>query len=492
MNVGGETWNVTIDGAVIKTNNIPGATSYTTYTASFSASATTHTLAFVGTDLLGGDNTVFIDSVRISPALHPVAPVVALIAPTNSATILTPPAISLSASVLTNGNLITGVQFYSSPNTLIGQVTNPPYTYGWTNPATGNYSLFSTVTYNGGSVATSPMAAISVINTNVNFSFEIPSIGGGNYQYNPSGGSWTFSGAAGNGSGLVANGSGFSNPNAAQGVQAAFVQGYGTVSQMLYGFTPGTTYTILVSAAQRTGANQHGGESWNVMIDNSIIATNAAGLPTYTTSTASFTASAFTHTLSFVGTDLLGGDNTVFLDNVRISPPISQVPPTLVLTSPTNNAILSAANPVNLAASVVTNGNNIVGVQFYSDVTNLITQVTAPYTYAWSNTNAGASTVLARLIFNGSNTVNSASVNITVTNPPPVTQGIGLAADGQTVSISGVGLASRPYYLNAASWLTPPVVWTQIQTNIADASGNILFTNIPATNAQQFFRISAP
>jgi hypothetical protein len=102
------------------------------------------------------------------------------------------------------------------------------------------------------------------------------------------------------------------------------------------------------------------------------------------------------------------------------------------------------------------------------------------------------STVFARLVFNGSNTVDSSSVNITVTNPPPITQGIGPGVDGQTLSVSGVGLASRPYYLNMASNLTPPVVWLPIQTNIADASGDISFTNIMPTNAQQFFRISAP
>jgi hypothetical protein len=75
---------------------------------------------------------------------------------------------------------------------------------------------------------------------------------------------------------------------------------------------------------------------------------------------------------------------------------------------------------------------------------------------------------------------------------PPITQGIGLGADGQTLSVSGVGLASRPYYLNMASNLTPPVMWLPIQTNIANDSGDISFTNITPTNAQQFFRISAP
>jgi hypothetical protein len=481
-----QTWNVTIDGAAIKTN-APGSTSYTTYTAGFTASAVIHTLAFVGTDLSGGDNTVFIDNVRISPALQPVTPVVMLTAPTNCASIIVPPAINLAASVATNGNLIGNVQFYYDATNLIGRAANPPYIFSWTNPSTGNHSVFARVIYNGGSQMDSSAAGISVINTNVNFSFETPGIGSGNYQYNPSLASWTFNGQ----SGLIANGSGFGNPNAPLGVQAAFVQSYGTISQMLYGFTPGTNYTITYSGAQRSGDNQHGGESWSVTIDGAVIKTNAPGGTSYVDYTATFTATASTHTLSFMGTDLAMGDNTVFIDNIRISPPISQLPPTVILTSPANNAVFSAANPVNFAAAVTTNGNTVVGVQFYSNTNNLITQVTAPYTYAWSNASAGASTVFARLVFNGTNTVDSSSVNITVTNPPPGTGVIGWV-NGQTLSISGSGLPNRPYCLNTATNLTSPVVWIPILTNLSDGAGTIAFTNIAPTNTQQFFRLSAP
>jgi hypothetical protein len=228
------------------------------------------------------------------------------------------------------------------------------------------------------------------------------------------------------------------------------------------------------------------------MIDNAVIQTNAAGNTSYTTHTASFVATAFKHTLWFVGTDVAGNSDAVFLDNVRISPPVSPVPPSVALTSPANGAVFSAANPVTLAVTVAPNGNNIIGVQFYSDISNLITQVTAPYTYSWSNANAGVSTVFARLVFNGSNTLDTAMATITVTNPPPVASGIGLGADGQTLTISGLGLASRPYYLDAASNLSPPVVWLQIQTTLSDGSGNISFTNIAQTNAQQYFLISAP
>lgn len=145
-----------------------------------------------------------------------------------------------------------------------------------------------------------------------------------------------------------------------------------------------------------------------------------------------------------------------------------------------------------MLASVATNGNTIVGVQFYTNTSNLISQVAAPYTYAWSNAYTGASTVFARLVFNGSNTVDSLVVNITVTNPPPVTEGIGFAADGQTLGIAGMGLAIRPYFLNTTPNLTPPVMWTQILTNLSDAEGDIVFTNIASTNGQQHFLISAP
>jgi hypothetical protein len=277
-------------------------------------------------------------------------------------------------------------------------------------------------------------------------------------------------------------------------VQAAFVQSYGGISQLLYGFTQGATYTVTFEAAQRPGANQHGGQSWNVLINNNVIGSYnpGAGATSYANYSANFVASAASNTLAFVGTDLATGDNTVFLDNVSISPPVSQVPPTILLTSPAPNAVLSAANPVNLAASVTTNGNTIVGVQFYSNTSNLIAQVTAPYTYAWSNASAGAYTVFAQLVFNGTNTVATSKINITVTNPPPVLAAIGWAVNGQTLNIAGSGLANLTYFLATASNLAPPVAWALVLTNISDAAGNISFTNIAPTNAQQFFRLSAP
>src|ERR1035437_4488653 len=98
-------------------------------------------------------------------------------------------------------------------------------------------------------MAASPRGAFGV--SGADFRFWAPLISG--HRYNPSGGSWTFSGSTGNGSRLIGNGSAFLNPNAPQGVQAAFVQEHGTISQAISGFTPGTPYMISFFAAERPG-----------------------------------------------------------------------------------------------------------------------------------------------------------------------------------------------------------------------------------------------
>jgi hypothetical protein len=179
-------------------------------------------------------------------------------------------------------------------------------------------------------------------------------------------------------------------------------------------------------------------------------------------------------------------DASVFIDAVSINPL-----PSVSLTSPANNAVFSAANPINLTANAAAVGNSINGVGFYAN-NNLIAQVKAPYAYAWSNAPAGPSAVFARLLFNGTNTMDSSAVTISVTNPPPVAVGIGLSTDGLSLRIQGTGLPNRPYYLNVSSNLVPPVVWSPLLTSQADASGGILFTNPAPTNAQEFFRLSAP
>ncbi len=121
------------------------------------------------------------------------------------------------------------------------------------------------------------------------------------------------------------------------------------------GFAPGTNYTIIFSAAERGGNSQ----SWNVKLDNTVIGSYNPGssAASYADYTNNFTATAVTHVLSFVGTDLASGDNTIFIDNVRISPPLLPVP-----VVATNTLPVTAANVVGdqITFAAVINGTNLV------------------------------------------------------------------------------------------------------------------------------------
>jgi RHS repeat-associated protein len=152
-----------------------------------------------------------------------------------------------------------------------------------------------------------------------NSGFETPALGAGNFQYSPTGGSWTFGG----GTGISANGSGFTsgNPGAPDGSQVAFIQmGSNDVfSQSLSGFQTGVSYTVSFSAAQRGNAS-NGGQDFDLYLDSTLLGTfRPAGTSYSTMSTSAFTTTAGTHALRFVGRDSAGGDNTAFIDAVQIT-----------------------------------------------------------------------------------------------------------------------------------------------------------------------------
>jgi hypothetical protein len=151
-----------------------------------------------------------------------------------------------------------------------------------------------------------------------NASFETPNVGTSGYRYNPTGGSWTFSGD----SGIQSNGSAWGAPTAPSGTQTAFLQIYngannGSISQTV-SFSSAGTYTLYFESALR--AYHNGAISFNVLVDGTVVGTCS---PTSTTSFTAYLTSPFTitaagnHTVQFkaVGTSV---DSSVFIDTVSI------------------------------------------------------------------------------------------------------------------------------------------------------------------------------
>jgi hypothetical protein len=146
--------------------------------------------------------------------------------------------------------------------------------------------------------------------------FELPNVGSGTFRYNPSGSPWTFAGT----SGVSGNGSDFTsgNPNAPQGNQVAFLQGFGSASQTVT-FAAGT-YTVSLLAAQRSG--NASSQTIQVLLDGNAVGTFTPVVATTTYanfSTAAFTVTAGAHTIAIVGLDPDGQDNTVFIDQIQVN-----------------------------------------------------------------------------------------------------------------------------------------------------------------------------
>jgi hypothetical protein len=260
--------------------------------------------------------------------------------PTGLAVVSTNGKVTLSWNGVTNAtgyNLKRSVTSGSSYTVVGANVTGTNYTDTSVSNNTTYYYVVSDLeganeSANSAQVSATPVSAATAVVQN--FGFETPSIS--TYQYAPSGATWAFSAQSGaNGSGIAANNSAFTsgNPNAPQGVQVAFLQGTGAISQTLLGLLAGALYQISFSAAQRNNIyGQQSGQTWQIWLNGSVIGTYAPpeSAQTYSNYTAAFTASASgTNILAFVGTDLNGGDNTVFLDNVQLALAPSLVPPHL-------------------------------------------------------------------------------------------------------------------------------------------------------------------
>lgn len=396
FNGAGQTFRFNVNAAQIATF-APAASTYADYTATFTASAATQTLAFVGTNTNGGDNTAFIDQVRLlalppegDPDNSSVTPasesqlrmswndnasdetayaierssageniwtVLSTTLPVNTATYLDsglPPltAYDYRVRALRAG----GPSGYTtaSGSTPAGVGDGIP---GWWRllyfgnglSAAGNAALAADPDLDGytnlqeftaGSVPTNAADPVGMV---ANAGFESPVIA--TYQYNPAGAGWTFNAQSGaNGSGITRNGSAFTsgNPNAPQGVQVAFIQGARAFSQSISGFQPGTRYRLTFAAAQRV-LSSGAGQSWRASIDATQIAfypSSSAGTG-YADLTVDFTATAATHLLSFTGTNANGGDNTIFIDRVRLvaQPPLAPLALTITPRSESQLAI---------------------------------------------------------------------------------------------------------------------------------------------------------
>lgn len=129
------------------------------------------------------------------------------------------------------------------------------------------------------------------------------------------------------------------------------------------------------------------------------------------------------------------------LDSFSIVDPAPQPPqniaPSATLTSPAQGSIFTAPANISLSASAADSDGTISKVEFFNGSTKLGEDTTAPYTFTWSNVNAGSYSLTARASDNGGATGSSQAIAISVQTP--VAKRCDFNADGK---ISAADLAA--------------------------------------------------
>ena len=96
------------------------------------------------------------------------------------------------------------------------------------------------------------------------------------------------------------------------------------------------------------------------------------------------------------------------------TPPPSNQPPSVSLTSPSNGAKFTQPAKVDIAATAVDPDGTVTSVSFYDGSKLLAQDTTAPYAYRWNVSTVGSHVLTARATDNGGATTTSSPVTITV------------------------------------------------------------------------------
>ncbi len=113
------------------------------------------------------------------------------------------------------------------------------------------------------------------------------------------------------------------------------------------------------------------------------------------------------------------GDSTTS-SSVCVQVSAANIPPTISITSPLNNAIFTAPADITFAASAGDADGTITQVNFYNGTTFIGTDNASPYSFVWTGITAGTYTISATTKDNSGDSTTSQPITVIVNNPANV------------------------------------------------------------------------
>jgi hypothetical protein len=463
------------DGTVAKVEFFRGKTLIGTVTAApynltwANVAAGSYSITAKATDNAGAATTSTAVSIAVQ-AVTNAPPTVSLTSPTNGASFAAPATIQLSANAADADGGIAKVEFFRGGTTLVGTALAAPYTFTWTNVALGSYSITAKATDNAGAVTTSAAATVNVVNASTLTTITSPTPGAA-LPWTITDVSGTFSGAADT-TVLVSNG--------ANGTVLATLTGTTTFVARNVPLVQGAN-TLTATAIRRDGTSSSGSVTVDVP-QRLVVLTSPSKDATYQSPPSlTFQASAllssgsvqridyyehspFTGSVTRLGTASVPpftfvwnsppkGTHNVYawlLDDKNIGRQSTEiqftvvgpnVPPSVTLTAPANNAVFAAPASFALQASATDSDGSVSQVEFLQNGQVLASTNVAPYGFAVSNLAVGSYSFAARATDDKGATTTSAPVAVNVAAPPQVTMSTSAASGriqaGGSVTLTG-------------------------------------------------------
>lgn len=159
------------------------------------------------------------------------------------------------------------------------------------------------------------------------------------------------------------------------------------------------------------------------------------------------------------------------------------------LMSPADRAVFPPFAAVGLSATASSPSGVITRLDFFMDGAPLGTVATAPYRFVAPQVSPDAHSFYARATDNGGYSALSRLVAISVSPPPPNHLAAFVSTNG-VLSAGFGGVAAGAYVLEATASLTPPVVWTPIQTKLLSGATALFSDATYGRFPGRYYRVS--
>src|SRR5712692_1227285 len=445
-------------------------------------------------------------------------PIVSITSPTNNATYTTPVNLTIMADAMDLDGAVTKVEFYDGAKKL-GTDTTSPYNFTWNSVPAGYHVLTAVATDNSANFSTSMPVEIFVNSSGGSLS--------GSNAVPPATLDLTAEGTADWANwGLVSSNSFDHKSGVTQKISDFTVLGTQAVQQYAdnftaYTWTDGTptpsatnsTTGVFITGTTNGFEIQAPADTTPRRLKVYVGLYGAQGnfqaflgdfsAPAYTDTSLNnvFKNSYAVYTLDYAAAS--AGQNLIVqyrsltlydqdFGNVTLQAATlvetssGNVPPTVPIASPTNNAQFTAPTNISITASAADSDGSVSKVEFFQGVAKLGESTNSPYSLVWSNVGVGSYTLTAKATDNLGATTVSAPVSITVSSamPPVITQ--------QPVSLVVTQGNTATFRVTATGTLPLSYQWRfgipgNGGANLAGATNAILnVTNAQPTNAGNY------